>query len=121
VYGNDWPTPDGTGVRDYIHVSDLAYGHKKALEKISRVPGVYTFNLGTGRGYSVLEMVAAFERVTGQSVPYRIVGRRTGDIASCYANTDLAKAELGCVATRGLDQMCADLWQWQQYCANGIE
>lgn len=122
VYGNDWPTPDGTGVRDYIHVSDLANGHKKALEKINQAePGVYTFNLGTGRGYSVLEMVAAFERVTGQSVPYRIVGRRTGDIASCYANTELAKAELGCEATRDLEKMCADLWQWQQFCANGIE
>ena len=122
VYGNDWPTPDGTGVRDYIHVSDLANGHKKALEKItSQVPGVYAFNLGTGRGYSVLEMIAAFERVTGQSVPYRIVGRRAGDIASCYANTALAKAELDCVATRDLDKMCVDSWRWQQFCASGIE
>ncbi|MGZ5026413.1 MAG: UDP-glucose 4-epimerase GalE [Methylobacter sp.] len=121
VYGNDWPTPDGTGVRDYIHVSDLASGHKKALEKLNREPGVYTFNLGTGRGYSVLEMIAAFERVTGRSVPYRIVERRTGDIASCYANTSLAQAELDCVATRDLDKMCADLWQWQQFSAIGVE
>ncbi|MDO9269527.1 MAG: UDP-glucose 4-epimerase GalE [Methylobacter sp.] len=121
VYGDDWPTPDGTGVRDYIHVSDLANGHKKALEKISQASGVHTFNLGTGRGYSVLEMIAAFERVTSQPVPYRIVGRRAGDIASCYANTALAKAELDCVATRDLDKMCADLWRWQQFCARGIE
>jgi UDP-glucose 4-epimerase len=117
VYGNDWPTQDGTGVRDYIHVSDLANGHKKALEKINQAPGVYTYNLGTGRGYSVLEMIAAFERVTGQPVAFRITDRRAGDIAICYANTSLAKAELDWAATRGLDEMCANLWQWQQYCA----
>jgi UDP-glucose 4-epimerase len=120
VYGNDWPTPDGTGVRDYIHVSDLARGHKKALETISQVPGVFTYNLGTGSGYSVLEMIAAFERVTGQSVPYRIVGRRAGDIAICYANTILAKAEMDWVAAHGLDAMCADLWRWQQFCARSV-
>lgn len=116
VYGNDWPTPDGTGVRDYIHVSDLASGHKKALEKLNQAAGVFICNLGTGRGYSVLEMIAAFERVTGQPVPHKIVGRRAGDIAACYANTALAKAELGWEATRGLDEMCRDLWRWQQYC-----
>lgn len=120
VYGNDWPTPDGTGVRDYIHVSDLACDHKKALEKINLEPGVYTYNLGTGRGYSVLEMIAAFERVTGQPVPYRMVGRRSGDIATCYADTALSKAELGWKARRGLDEMCADLWRWQQFCESGL-
>ncbi len=119
VYGNDWPTPDGTGVRDYIHVADLASGHKKALATIIQKPGVFTYNLGTGRGYSVLEMIAAFERVTGQPVAYRIVGRRAGDIAICYANTRLAKAELDWEATRGLDEMCADLWRWQQFFARG--
>lgn len=116
VYGNDWPTPDGTGVRDYIHVSDLANGHKKALEKLGHAAGVYTYNLGTGRGYSVLDMIAAFERVTGQAVPYRFTARREGDIAMCYANADLAKVELGWVATRDLDDICHDLWKWQQYC-----
>lgn len=116
VYGNDWPTPDGTGVRDYIHVSDLASGHKKALEKLGNAAGIYTYNLGTGRGYSVLEVIAAFERVTGRPVPHQIVGRRAGDIAKCYANAELAKTELGWVATRGLDEMCRDLWKWQQFC-----
>jgi UDP-glucose 4-epimerase len=121
VYGNNWPTPDGTGVRDYIHVSDLANGHKKALEKLGQAAGVFTCNLGTGRGYSVLEMIAAFERLTGRPVPYRIVGRREGDIAVCYADTNLAKAELGWVATRGLDEMCSDLWRWQQYCDKNMQ
>lgn len=121
VYGNDWPTPDGTGVRDYIHVSDLANGHKRALEKLGQAPGVYTYNLGTGRGYSVLEMIAAFERATGRPVPYRIVGRREGDIAMCYANINLAKAELGWAATRSLDEMCSDLWRWQQYCNKSVQ
>lgn len=120
VYGNNWPTPDGTGVRDYIHVADLADGHKKALEKIGRAPGVFTYNLGTGRGYSVLEMITAFEKETGQPVPYSIVDRRAGDIAICYANTDLAGKELGWVATRGLNEMCADLWRWQQFCATAV-
>jgi UDP-glucose 4-epimerase len=121
VFGNDWPTPDGTGVRDYIHVSDLANGHKKALEKLGQAAGVFTYNLGTGRGYSVLEMIAAFERATGQPVPYRIVGRREGDIAICYANTELAKTELDWVAARGLDEMCSDLWRWQQYCSKSVQ
>ncbi len=115
VYGGDWPTPDGTGVRDYIHVSDLANGHKKALEKLNQASGIYTYNLGTGRGYSVLEMIAAFERVTNQPLPYRVVGRRAGDIAVCYANTTLANKELGWEATLNLDDMCRDLWRWQQY------
>ena len=121
VFGNDWPTPDGTGVRDYIHVSDLANGHKKALEKLGQAAGVFTYNLGTGRGYSVLDMIAAFERATGQPGPYRIVGRRGGDIAICYANTNLAKAELGWVATHGLNDMCSDLWRWQQYCGKSVQ
>jgi UDP-glucose 4-epimerase len=121
VYGNDWPTPDGTGVRDYIHVSDLASGHKNALKKLNQGTGVFTYNLGTGRGYSVLEMIAAFERVSGQHVPYRIVDRRPGDIAICYSDTGLAKAELGWEATRDLDKMCSDLWRWQQYCAKAAE
>lgn len=116
VFGNDWPTPDGTGVRDYIHVCDLATGHKNALEKLAQGAGVFTYNLGTGRGYSVLEMIAAFERITGQPVPYKIVGRRAGDIAACYANTEFAKVELGWVATRNLEEMCRDMWKWQQYC-----
>lgn len=121
VYGNDWPTPDGTGVRDYVHVSDLANGHKKALEKLGQAAGVFTYNLGTERGYSVLEMIAAFERATGQPVPYRIVGRREGDIAICYAKASLAKAELGWVAARGLDEMCSDLWRWQQYSDKSVQ
>ena len=104
------------GGGDYIHVSDLANGHKKALEKLSQAAGVVTYNLGTGRGYSVLEMIAAFERVTAQPVSYRFVARRAGDIAICYADTTQAKAELGWVAMRGLDEMCADLWRWQKYC-----
>ncbi|MFY9328236.1 MAG: UDP-glucose 4-epimerase GalE [Georgfuchsia sp.] len=120
VYGNDWPTPDGTGVRDYIHVSDLANGHKKALVKLNQAPGVYTCNLGTGQGYSVLEMIAAFERVTGQPVPYRIAGRRAGDIAACYADPTLANTELGWSAIRGLDEMCRDLWRWQQFCTRSV-
>jgi UDP-glucose 4-epimerase len=121
VYGNDWPTPDGTGVRDYIHVSDLANGHKKALKKLGKAAGVFTWNLGTGRGYSVLEMIAAFEHATGQPVPYRIVGRREGDIAICYADTNLAKVELGWVAMRGLVEMCRDLWRWQLYCDKNVQ
>lgn len=115
VFGNDWPTPDGTGVRDYIHVRDLANGHKKALEKLFQSQGVFAYNLGTGHGCSVLDMIAAFERATGRSVPYKIVERRPGDIASCYADTSLAKVELGWEARRGLNEMCQDLWKWQQY------
>lgn len=115
VFGNDWPTPDGAGVRDYIHVCDLASGHRKALEKLSQSQGVFAYNLGTGHGYSVLDMIAAFESATGRPVPYKIVGRRPGDIASCYADTSLAKTDLGWEAKRGLNEMCQDLWKWQQY------
>lgn len=111
VFGGDWPTLDGTGVRDYIHVVDLALGHLKALEK-SR-PGTEVYNLGTGRGYSVLEMVAAFGRAAGKEIPYEIVGRRPGDIAECWADPTRAKRELGWTATRGIGEMCDDAWHWQ--------
>lgn len=120
VFGGDYPTVDGTGVRDYIHVVDLALGHLKALEKLKSQPGVVTCNLGTGQGYSVLEMVAAFGKACGKPVPYQIVARRPGDIAACYADPSKAKAELGWQAERGLEQMCADAWRWQQYCARSL-
>jgi UDP-glucose 4-epimerase len=113
VFGADYPTPDGTGVRDYIHVVDLAVGHLAALDKLATRPGVVTYNLGTGRGYSVLEVVAAFEQAAGRKVPYRIAFRRPGDIATCYADPAKARAELGWSATRGLAEMCADTWRWQ--------
>jgi UDP-glucose 4-epimerase len=113
VYGDDYPTPDGTGVRDYIHVVDLAIGHVKTLEKLSDGAGIVTYNLGTGRGNTVLEMVRAFEQASGKSVPYQLVARRPGDIASCFANTRLAQAELGWSASRGVREMCVDTWRWQ--------
>ncbi|MBI5014315.1 MAG: UDP-glucose 4-epimerase GalE [Deltaproteobacteria bacterium] len=113
VFGADYPTPDGTGVRDYIHVVDLALGHLRALERLGRAPGLVTLNLGTGQGVSVLEMVAAFEKASGRRVPYRIVGRRPGDIAVCYADPTRARGELGWSAARDLDEMCADAWRWQ--------
>ena len=113
VFGGDYPTPDGTGVRDYIHVVDLALGHLRALEKLVDTPGVLTCNLGTGRGYSVLDMVRAFEAACGRTIPYRIVDRRSGDIAQCYADPSLARQELGWQATRDLGEMCADSWRWQ--------
>jgi len=114
IFGDDWPTPDGTGVRDYIHVVDLALGHLKALERLAAAPGLVTCNLGTGRGYSVLEMIRAFERVTGRPVPFEIAPRRPGDIAACWADPSLAAEELGWKATRSLDDMCADGWRWQE-------
>lgn len=113
VFGNDYPTPDGTGVRDYIHVMDLAQGHLKALEKLSEHPGVAIYNLGTGRGYSVLEVIAAFEKVSGRKVHYKIVGRRPGDIAISYADPSKANRELNWKAERGIEEMCRDLWNWQ--------
>ena len=113
VFGNDYPTPDGTGVRDYIHVSDLASGHLNALEKLKEKPGVVVYNLGTGRGYSVLEMVKAFEKASGRKIPYSIAERRAGDIAVCYADPGKAKKELGWSAKRGLEEMCANTWRWQ--------
>jgi UDP-glucose 4-epimerase len=114
VYGNDWPTPDGTGVRDYIHVMDLAQGHLAALERLYAQPGSFTVNLGTGQGVSVLQAVKAFERACGRSIPLRIAPRRAGDVALCYASPDRAQALLGWRATHTLDQMCADHWRWQQ-------
>lgn len=113
VYGNDYPTPDGTGLRDYIHVVDLALGHLRAVEKLVSNPGVVTYNLGTGKPSSVLEVVKAFEKASGKKVPYEIVPRRPGDVAASFANPEKAHRELGWQATRGLDQMCADAWRWQ--------
>ncbi|WP_295992851.1 UDP-glucose 4-epimerase GalE [Rugamonas sp.] len=113
VFGNDYATPDGTGVRDYIHVVDLALGHVKTLEKLRRDGGVLTYNLGTGRGNSVLEMVQAFERASGRPIAYQFAPRRAGDIAQCYADCALAQRELGWSAQRGIEQMCADTWRWQ--------
>lgn len=113
VFGNDYDTPDGTGVRDYIHVVDLAKGHLKALEKINKEgKGLYIYNLGTGTGYSVLDMVKAFEKATGQKVPYKIAQRRAGDIATCYAETKKAKEELEWVAEKSLEDMCRDSWNY---------
>jgi len=119
VFGNDYPTDDGTGVRDYIHVVDLAKGHLKALDKISHKKGVHTYNLGTGRGYSVLEIVRAFENASDAHIPYKIVARRPGDIAVCYADSALAKKELGWEAEKGILDMCADSWKWQSKNPNG--
>jgi len=119
VFGDDYPTPDGTGIRDYIHVVDLAGGHLRALEKLEERPGVVTYNLGTGRGYSVLEMAEAFARASGKKVAYRIAPRRAGDIAQCYADPSLAEKELGWKAEKGIDEMCADSWRWQSKNPNG--
>jgi len=119
VYGNDYDTTDGTGVRDYIHVVDLALGHVKALDKVVTKPGVVIYNLGTGNGYSVLEMVVAFEKASARKVAYQIVGRRAGDIASCYANPKKAATELGWEAQFGLEEMCEDTWRWQKNNPNG--
>ncbi len=121
VFGNDYPTPDGTGVRDYIHVVDLALGHLKALQKIEEKPGIGIYNLGTGQGYSVLEMIAAFEKACGRTVAYKIVERRAGDIASCYADPTLAKTELGWQAEKGLEDMTTDAWNWQSSNPSGYE
>ena len=114
VFGDDYDTPDGTGVRDYIHVCDLADGHVAALKKLFEGPGVYTYNLGSGRGYSVLELVHAFEKACGREIPYRITGRRPGDIAVSCADPSLARKELGWTAKLSLDRMCEDSWRWQR-------
>ncbi len=114
VFGNDYPTPDGTGVRDYIHVVDLARGHVKALEHGEGKTGVRIYNLGTGHGSSVLEVVHAFEKACGHAIPYEIKPRRAGDIAVCYAKCDKAKEELGWVAEYGIEKMCEDSWNWQK-------
>lgn len=113
VYGGDWPTPDGTGLRDYIHVVDLAIGHVKTLAKLAQGPGTVTYNLGTGRGNSVLEMVKAFEAASGKVIPFQVVARRPGDIAKCYADPAKARDELGWTAERDIAQMCADSWRYQ--------
>ena len=113
VFGDDYPTPDGTGVRDYIHVVDLADGHLRALQALHARPGVHVWNLGTGTGTSVLQMLQAFEQASGRMVPYRIAPRRAGDVATCYANPAKAERELGWKATRGLEQMMRDTWRWQ--------
>lgn len=113
VFGDDYPTSDGTGVRDYIHVVDLADGHLKALRRLESDPGVVTYNLGTGTGYSVLEVIKAFEEASGREIPYHITERRPGDIAACYADPSLAERELEWKAERDLDDMCRDAWRWQ--------
>lgn len=112
VFGDDYPTPDGTGVRDYIHVVDLAVGHIAAIEKTD-APGIYTYNLGKGKGYSVLEMIKSFEKACGKPIPYVIGPRRSGDVAECYSDASKAGRELGWTASLGLDEMCASTWKWQ--------
>ncbi|NOT09436.1 MAG: UDP-glucose 4-epimerase GalE [Gemmatimonadales bacterium] len=119
VHGTDYPTHDGTGVRDYIHVTDLVLGHLKALDKLEAGPGLVTYNLGTGKGSSVLEMIHAFEKAVGRPIPHRLLPRRPGDVAEAWADPALARKELGWQATRGLDQMCADAWRWQTMNPNG--
>ncbi|KAE8624653.1 hypothetical protein XENTR_v10006014 [Xenopus tropicalis] len=120
VFGNDYNTPDGTGVRDYIHIVDLAKGHIAALKKLEATSGCKVYNLGTGTGYSVLEMVKAMEKASGKEIQYKIAPRREGDIATCYADPALAKAELGWKAEYGLDRMCEDLWRWQSQNPTGF-
>ncbi len=119
VFGGDYPTPDGTGVRDYIHVMDLAAGHVASLAYLRESPDMLTVNLGTGQGYSVLDMVAAFSRACGHPIPYEIEARRDGDIAACWADPARARALLGWSARYGLDRMCEDAWRWQQHNPNG--
>lgn len=119
VYGGDYDTPDGTGVRDYIHVVDLARGHVKALEQIKQACGLKIYNLGTGKGYSVLQVVAAYEKASGRKVNYKIVDRRPGDIACCYADPAKAKEELGWTAEYGIEDMCRDSWHWQSMNPDG--
>ena len=120
VFGDDYPTPDGTGVRDYIHVVDLAKGHVAAIHALEE-PGVYTYNLGTGIGYSVLDVIHAFERACGRKLPYTVKPRRAGDIAACYADASKAKRELGWEAENGIEEMCRDQWNWQSHNPNGYE
>lgn len=119
VFGDDYDTADGTGVRDYIHVVDLAIGHLRALDKIKNTSGIFIYNLGTGNGYSVLEMVKAFEKASSKTIPYQILPRRAGDIAACYASPEKAASELNWRALRGLDEMMQDTWRWQSSNPNG--
>lgn len=121
VFGDDYDTPDGTGVRDYIHVVDLAKGHVAAIRKLEEKKGVLIYNLGTGKGYSVLDVVHAFEKACGKKIPYAVKPRRPGDIATCYADPAKAKAELGWEAENGIEEMCADSWKWQSMNPNGYE
>jgi UDP-glucose 4-epimerase len=120
VWGNDYPTPDGTGIRDYIHVMDLADGHIKALEKLETNPGLVTYNLGTGRGYSVMEVIHAFEKACQHEIPYQVLERRPGDAATSYADASKANRELNWHAQRMMDEMCADAWRWQSQNPNGF-
>lgn len=121
IFGDDYPTHDGTGVRDYIHVVDLAIGHLKALKKLNSNPGLAVYNLGTGKGSSVLEMVKAFEKASGKKIPYKIAPRRPGDIAECYADPSKAEKELDWKATRNIEEMCEDTWRWQSNNPDGYE
>lgn len=121
IYGNDYATHDGTGVRDYIHVVDLAKGHLKALEKIMKSHGVGAYNLGTGIGYSVLDLVSQFEAATGKQIPYQLTHRRPGDIGTCYADPTKAREKLGWTAEKGIEDMCRDAWRWQTTHPNGYE
>lgn len=121
VFGNDYDTPDGTGVRDYIHVTDLAAGHTACLPKLMQTPGVLTYNLGTGKGYSVLDMIHGFEKACGHDIPYEIAPRRPGDIAECWADPSKAERELGWKATKTVEDMCRDTWNWQQKNPNGYQ
>ncbi len=121
VFGDDYDTPDGTGVRDYIHVVDLANGHVAALRKLDEGPGIFTYNLGTGTGYSVLDMLHAFEKACGHTLPYQIAPRRPGDIAACYADPAKASSELHWKAQYGVDRMCEDSWRWQRNNPNGYD
>ncbi|MBT2642191.1 UDP-glucose 4-epimerase GalE [Bacillus sp. ISL-41] len=121
VYGNGYPTFDGTGVRDYIHVVDLAFGHLKALERVTYSTGVEVYNLGTGKGNSVLELISAFEKATGKNIPYKIVDPRPGDVSACYANPEKAKKNLGWIAKKSLEEMCRDTWRWQINNPDGFE
>ncbi len=121
VWGDDYDTPDGTGVRDYIHVVDLSQGHLNALDALDRHPGAWAVNLGTGRGYSVLDVVRAFERASGRKIPFRVAARRPGDVAACFANPALALSRLNWQARFDLDAMCSDAWRWQMNNPNGFE
>ncbi|MEK3796915.1 UDP-glucose 4-epimerase GalE [Peribacillus sp. FSL H8-0477] len=121
VFGNDYPTPDGTGIRDYIHVTDLARGHLLALEKIVQTTGIDAYNFGTGKGYSVLEMISTFEAISGVKIPYRFANPRAGDAAKCFADSSKAKRELGWIAEKDIDEMCEDSWRWQVNNPHGYE
>ena len=121
VYGNDWPTPDGTGVRDYIHVVDLAQGHVRAIDHLLSDKPSLTVNLGTGLGYSVMDVLRAYEQAVGRTIPYQVVARRAGDIASCYADPHLAAQQLGWKASRSIEQMCIDSWRWQSQNPQGYK